>query len=125
MHSWHIPALAIATVLMAGPAWAQSQNASMDAMPGMAPAPSPADRAMMAGMAKMSHDMSHVPMTGNADQDFVAMMLPHHQGAVAMAEVEVKYGRDPAMRQMAKDIIAAQTQEIAEMRRWQAQHPHG
>jgi uncharacterized protein (DUF305 family) len=66
--------------------------------------------------------MDH-PMTGNADQDFVAGMLPHHAGAVGMAKVEIQYGKDPEMRRLARAIIAAQQKEIAEMRAWQARHP--
>jgi uncharacterized protein (DUF305 family) len=108
-----------AVLLIGPPAFAQSAMSSMPAMN----APSAADRDMMAGMAKMNHAMSSAPMTGNADQDFVAMMLPHHQGAVSMAEVELRYGHDPVLRRMAQAIIAAQNQEIAEMRRWQAHHP--
>jgi uncharacterized protein (DUF305 family) len=82
-----------------------------------------ADRDMMAGMETMNHDMSAAPMTGDADRDFVAMMIPHHQGAVAMAETELRYGKDPAMRRLATDIVAAQKKEIAMMQRWQAVHP--
>lgn len=83
---------------------------------------SPADEAMMSGMEKMSHAMKAVPMTGNPDHDFVAMMIPHHQGAIDMARVELKYGKDPAMRRLARGIVAAQEKEIKEMRAWQARH---
>jgi uncharacterized protein (DUF305 family) len=62
-------------------------------------------------------------MTGNPDQDFVAMMIPHHQGAVSMAEVELRYGHDPFLRKLAKDIIAAQDKEIEQMNKWQQKHP--
>lgn len=104
---------------------AQTSN-NMGTMPGMgssAAAASPADRSMTSAMAGMSQDMEKAPMTGNADQDFVAMMIPHHQGAVAMAEAELRYGHDPILLKMAKDIIAAQNKEIAEMKAWQASHP--
>ncbi|HEY7992273.1 MAG TPA: DUF305 domain-containing protein [Stellaceae bacterium] len=83
---------------------------------------SSADEALMSGMDKMNHDMDAAPMTGNADHDFVAMMIPHHQGAVDMAEVELKYGKDPAMRRLARDIIAAQKKEIALMQAWLKRH---
>jgi uncharacterized protein (DUF305 family) len=96
-------------------------------MPGMAsgmPMGSAAvDQEMMKGMAQMQHDMAAAPVTGDPDKDFVAMMLPHHQGAVDMAETEMRYGRDPAMRRLAGGIIQAQKREIAEMRRWQQAHP--
>jgi uncharacterized protein (DUF305 family) len=71
---------------------------------------------------KMMKDMSAPPYTGNADKDFVTHMLPHHQGAVDMAEVELKYGKDPALRQLAKNIISAQQKEIRFMQQWEANH---
>ncbi|APW48529.1 hypothetical protein BLL52_0654 [Rhodoferax antarcticus ANT.BR] len=67
--------------------------------------------------AKMHKDMA-VPLSGNADTDFLAGMIPHHQGAVDMAEVVLKYGKDPKVKKLAQEIIAAQKQEIAMMRAW-------
>jgi uncharacterized protein (DUF305 family) len=58
-------------------------------------------------------------MTGDPDRDFVAMMIPHHQGAVDMAKTELQYGKDPALRKLARTIVAAQQKEIAQMTRWQ------
>lgn len=89
-----------------------------------APAPaaeSEASQALMAAMQRMNTDMNG-PMTGDPDQDFVMMMLPHHQGAIDMARVELKWGTDPELRRLAREIIAAQTKEIAFMRRWQARY---
>jgi len=74
------------------------------------------DHAMMSGM-------SGIQYTGDADQDFVAHMIPHHQGAVAMAKVELKYGKDAKLRALAKEIIASQDKEIVFMKQWQAAHP--
>lgn len=117
---------AFAASLLIAPALAQqSPNrnaASSPAMSGMAAPASPADHALMAGMAKMNEAMSAAPMTGNPDRDFVSMMVPHHQGAIDMAQVELRYGKDTILRRMAEDIVAAQQKEIAEMRRWQAKH---
>jgi uncharacterized protein (DUF305 family) len=101
---------------------AGAQAQQMAPMRMAAPA-SPADRAMAAGMDKMNHDMAAAPMTGDADHDFVAMMLPHHEGAVAMAKVELQYGKSPEMRRMARDIVASQDKEITEMKLWLAKHP--
>ncbi len=102
-----------------GPAAAQMAG---HGMPGMA-----ADHAggdgMMASMDKMSKDMAAVPMTGDSDRDFVAMMIPHHQGAIDMAEYELAHGKDPALRALAREIVAAQKKEIAQMKQWQAKHP--
>jgi uncharacterized protein (DUF305 family) len=89
-------------------------------MSGMA---APADKSFAAGMSQMNTAMSTAPMTGNPDQDFAAMMIPHHQGAIAMARTELQFGKDPTMRRLAGDIIAAQDREIALMHNWQNTHP--
>ena len=101
--------LLIAT-LLASPVFADEMAASGQS-------PSAADDALMRSMEGMMKGM-HVKPTGNADKDFVLMMLPHHQGAVDMAKVELQYGKDPALRKLATDIVAAQEQEIALMRAW-------
>jgi uncharacterized protein (DUF305 family) len=98
----------------------------MQPMPGMehgAPSPndSPSTADYRAAMEKMHHDMD-IPYTGNADRDFVAGMIPHHQGAIDMARVELRYGKDPALKRLAREIVAAQEKEIAFMRQWQARH---
>lgn len=66
-------------------------------------------------MHKMMADMTVKP-TGDVDRDFVAMMVPHHQGATAMAQAELKYGHNEQLRRMAQQIIVAQQQEITVMR---------
>ena len=78
---------------------------------------------MMESMDKMNKAMSSAPMTGDADRDFVVMMLPHHQGAVDMAKYELAHGKDPALRKLAREIVAAQDKEIAFMKSWLAKHP--
>ena len=116
--------LAVGGASVAPPAFAQ-MSGSMPMQPaatGSTPSSSPADKAMAEGMEAMSKAMSSVPMTGDADHDFVAMMIPHHQGAIDMAKVELQYGKDPAMRRLARDIVAAQDREIALMKNWQAKH---
>lgn len=89
------------------------------------PAPSgaatPAAKAYAAANDAMMKGMGVKP-TGDADRDFVAMMLPHHRGAVDMARVELRYGRDPVLRKLAAAIVAAQEREIAQMRGWQGEH---
>lgn len=81
------------------------------------PAPAGFGAEMHAAMIKMSKDMEASPMTGDPDRDFLAMMIPHHEGAVEMARLVLLHGRDPLVRQLAEEIIAAQQAEIATMRR--------
>jgi uncharacterized protein (DUF305 family) len=68
-----------------------------------------------AAMDKMMTDMAVKP-TGDVDHDFVAMMVPHHQGAVDMAQAELQYGQNPQLKTIAQEIIVDQMQEIALMR---------
>jgi hypothetical protein len=68
-----------------------------------------------AAMGKMMAGMDAKP-TGDVDADFVAMMVPHHQGAIDMAQAELRYGRNEQLRRMAQEIIVEQQQEIAAMR---------
>jgi uncharacterized protein (DUF305 family) len=68
-----------------------------------------------AAMNKMMVDMMVKP-TGDVDRDFVAMMVPHHQGAVDMAKAELKYGHNEQLRRLAQEIVANQQQEIVVMR---------
>ena len=83
----------------------------------MRPATTPADKAFAASMKAMMNNMNVRP-TGKPDKDFVQMMIPHHQGAIDMAKVELQYGTDPELRQLATDIVAAQEKEIAQMKAW-------
>ena len=99
----------------------------MTTMPGMTPSPSasamsPADHAFVTSMETMMKNMAVKP-TGDPDRDFVDMMMPHHVGAVDMAKVELKYGKDPMLLKLAADIVKAQESEIAEMQAWKARHP--
>ena len=68
-----------------------------------------------ASMRKMMADMMVKP-TGDVDHDFVAMMVPHHQGAVDMAKAELNYGHNVQLRRLAQEIVATQQREITVMR---------
>ena len=72
---------------------------------------------MMQAMDRMDSDMMAAKPTGDPDRDFAAMMIPHHQGAIDMAKVELIYGRDPVLRRLAQGIIVEQQQEIELMQR--------
>ncbi|HET6160884.1 MAG TPA: DUF305 domain-containing protein [Dongiaceae bacterium] len=97
-----IPALAI-TALLGVPAVLASQHGAAEAY--------------KEAMDKM-HQAMPMEFSGNADADFANSMIPHHQGAIDMAEIELQYGKDPELRQMAERIIADQEREIAEMKAW-------
>jgi len=73
-------------------------------------------------MAKMMAGMDVRP-SGDVDADFVAMMVPHHQGAIDMAQAELRYGRNEQLRRLAQEIVVTQQEEIAAMRVAIGQHP--
>src|SRR5579859_7583993 len=73
-------------------------------------------RMMMEAMSRMDKDMA-ISHSGDADRDFAAMMIPHHQGAIDMAKAELQFGRNPVLRRLAQGIIVEQQQEIELMRR--------
>ncbi|CAD6024345.1 DUF305 domain-containing protein [Escherichia coli] len=77
-----------------------------------------AGQAYMNGMQSMHDGMMKGIMAADADEAFVRGMIAHHQGAVDMAKIQLKYGKDAEMRQLAEDIIKAQEQEIKQMQSW-------
>lgn len=66
-------------------------------------------------LSKMSLDIP-VDSTGDVDRDFVAIMTPHHQGAIDVARAELKYGRNEDVRRIAQSIIAERESEMSAMR---------
>jgi len=79
------------------------------------PAEAPFLKENQVAMKKMMTAMDIRP-TGDVDKDFVAVMVPHHQGAIDMARAELRYGHNEQLRRLAQEIIVDQTQEIVAMR---------
>ena len=75
---------------------------------------------MMKHMSTMNDTM--VKNLGQKDHDyedrFIDTMIPHHQGAIKMAEDAVAKANHPETKRMAQAIIDAQKKEIAQMEQW-------
>jgi uncharacterized protein (DUF305 family) len=103
-----LPCAALRPVLLLGAAAAAAAAAPLGPEAQFLAANRVAMDTMMAGM--------HAAPTGDVDRDFVALMIPHHQGAIDMAVAELRYGRSEQLRRIAQGIIVEQQQEIAAMR---------
>lgn len=84
----------------------------------------PADCAaeLRAAMHRMHEAAAKVTATKDTDQDFVQLMLPHHQAAIEMAQTQLLCGKDPELRRVAQEIITDQQSEMELMRLWLKKH---
>lgn len=116
----HLVLASVASVFVAGSALAM-QHAPTTGMDMRMMAPSPGDTASTKGyksaMMKMMQAMP-AKFTGDADLDFMSQMRAHHQGAIDMAKVVLANGKDPAVKKLARDIVAAQEKEIVTIDAW-------
>ena len=108
---------------LAAPLWAEDAAPDPHAGHAMAEATDTTATAALKSAAARMHATMDIPYTGNPDVDFIAGMIPHHQGAVDAARVVVQYGTDPDVRAFAEAVIAAQEAEIAWMTAWLEKQP--
>lgn len=80
------------------------------------------DNELMKSMRSSMDKMKAVKMNGDFDAEFAGIMIEHHQGAIEMANIELKSGTDQTMRTLAQNIIAAQTKEITQFKTLLAAH---
>ena len=113
-----------AASLMLPVAYAQAPAQPMPGMAASSSAKAGGGMDMMSMMKDMNGKMASMPMTGHTDIDFAMMMRVHHQGAIQMAEAELRDGKEGEMKKMARNIISAQKKEIAELDRFLAKHGH-
>ena len=79
---------------------------------------SAASTAMMDAMTKMNQSMTGMKLNGKQDHDFIMMMIPHHEAAIAMAQVEVQHGSDPRAKKVAEGVIKSQSKDVKDMKTW-------
>ena len=107
--------LFVIIALVASASGAVAQNAQQG---------SEATKEFKAADMSMMKNMDAAPYTGNPDVDFRTHMIPHHEGAIAMAMVGLTYANDPETKKMAQKIIDDQEKEVADMQAWLKKNGH-
>ncbi|CAO3876391.1 MULTISPECIES: DUF305 domain-containing protein [Achromobacter] len=120
-----LTAVLLSATIVAGPAKVSAQPVQPSEnkpSTGSSSAGTNSSAAMRQSMTNMQKQMHAKELTGDQDLDFAAMMRVHHMGAMEMAELELKHGKDPEMKKMAREIIDAQKKEIQKFDSWLAAH---
>jgi len=99
-----------------------AQNAGVSIQLPQAATPADCAAELRAAMHRMHDAAAKITATSNADEDFVRLMLPHHQAAIEMAQTQLLCGKDPELRRVAQEIITDQQSEIDLMRLWLKKH---
>ena len=108
--------------LSATPAFSQQAPAASHSAHEMPASGNPVTDEFRSANEKMHKDM-WIALSGDADRDFAQSMIPHHQGAIDMARIALKHGKDPEIRKLAEAVVSAQESEIAQLKEWLARHP--
>lgn len=112
---------AVMLLSLAAPSFAASmhdQHMQQDSPMHMKNPHGPATQDYLKAMDHMHGPMMEGIMDADPDVAFVRGMIPHHQGAVEMAKIQLKYGKDPELRKLAQDVIDAQEKEMRFMEEW-------
>jgi len=119
-----VAAIAVTAALAVG---ALAQSGGHGGHSGHAPAAGNTDNAAVRAYREANdrmHQGMAIAFTGDADVDFAMGMIPHHEGAIDMARIVLKYGSDPDIRQLAEEVVATQEAEIQILRDWLRQRGH-
>lgn len=111
-----VSALVGASLVAGVQGFAQHEGHDMSKMPAMKASSTGSSMLMKISKESMQKSMNHpMPMTGDVDRDFSAMMADHHAMGIRMADVELKYGKSAAVKALANKIKTAQTKERTQL----------